>query len=112
VAQGGWFVTVTDVTHGLAEMCLVGPRSRDVLRKLCALDFHPDLFPQLTAKPTSVAKTRQLVMCRDLGSLPAFWLAGAQSVAAYVWDVILEAGHEFGLAPIGIAALAELERNA
>jgi sarcosine oxidase subunit alpha len=112
IAEARWFVTVTDVTHGLAELCLAGPRSRDVLRKLCALDFHPDLFPDLTARPTSVAKTRQLVMRRDFGPVPAFSLAGAQSLAAYVWDVIAEAGREFGLAPIGIAALAELERNA
>jgi heterotetrameric sarcosine oxidase gamma subunit len=109
VADGGAFVTVTDLSQGLAEMRLIGPNSRSVLSKVCGLDFGADAFPNLTVKQTSLAKTRQLLIRRDFGSLPAFTFAGAQSLSAYVWEVVMEAGQEFGIVPIGVAAMRALE---
>lgn len=104
------FVTVTNQTHGLADLRLIGPASRVVLGKLCGLDFSDEAFPNLTIKQTSVAKTKQMVIRRDFDPLLAYTLVGAQSLATYLWEVILEAGQEFGIAPIGVAALRELER--
>jgi heterotetrameric sarcosine oxidase gamma subunit len=109
VADRGAFVTVTDLSQGLAEMRLIGPNSRGVLSKVCGLDFGAQAFPNLTAKQTSLAKTRQLLIRRDFGSLPAFTFAGAQSLSAYVWEVVMEAGQEFGIVPIGVAAMRALE---
>ncbi len=109
IAAHNVFVTVTDQTHGLADLRLTGPASRAVLSKLCGLDFAEDAFPNLTARQTSAAKTRQLIIRRDFGPLPTYTLVGAQSLAAYLWDVVLEAGREFGIEPIGVAALRELE---
>jgi heterotetrameric sarcosine oxidase gamma subunit len=106
----GWFVTVTDLTHAFGDLRLIGPASPGLLRKVCALDFHPDAFPNLTARQTSAAKTKQLIARRDFGDLPAYTLIGAQSLSAYVWEVLMEAGREFGIAPIGVGALAALER--
>jgi sarcosine oxidase subunit alpha len=111
IAENKWFVTITDLSQALAEMRVIGPNSRDLLSKVCALDFHPDAFPNLTAKQTSLAKTNQLIIRRDFGELPAFTFAGAQSLAAYVWGVVLEAGREFGIVPVGVTALAALEKN-
>jgi len=107
--QAPLFVTITDVTHGLADLRLIGPASRTVLSKLCGLDFHPEVFPDMTARQTSLAKTRQMLIRRDFGELPAYNVIGAQSLAVHLWSVILEAGHEFGIAPIGAAAMATLE---
>jgi len=109
IAAHHLFVTVTDQTHGLADLRLIGPASRAVLSQLCALDFADEAFPNLTVKQTSVAKTKQMVIRRDFGDLPTFTLVGAASLAAYLWGVILEAGHEFGITPIGVEALRQLE---
>ncbi len=103
-------VTATDLTHGLADMRLIGPASRAVLSQLCALDFDPGRFPDLSARQTSVAKTRQLILRRDFGDLPAYTLLGAQSLGAYLWRTVMEAGREFGLTPVGVAALRQLEQ--
>lgn len=111
IAAHTLFVTVTDVTHGLADLRLIGPASRAVLSQLCSLDFADDAFPNMTAKQTSVAKTKQLVIRRDFSPLPTYTLIGAQSLASYLWEVVMEAGHEFGIAPIGVAALAGLEKD-
>ena len=102
------FVTVTDITHGRAEIGVIGPASQALLSKVCGLDFHPSAFPNETAKQSSLVKTTQLIIRCDIGELPAFSIIGAQSLGAYVWDTVMEAGREFGLVPIGRAALAEL----
>jgi heterotetrameric sarcosine oxidase gamma subunit len=101
-------VTVTDVTHGLACLELVGPRAVDVMTRVCGLDFSPAAFPSLAARQSSVAKTRQLIIYRDRG-LPSYLLFGARSLAAYVWGVLLDAGRPFGLKPVGMEALSTLE---
>ncbi len=109
IAAHKLFVTVTNQTHGLAELRLIGPASRAVLSQLCALDFADEAFQNMTVKQTSVAKTKQMVIRRDFGDLPTYTLSGAASLAAYLWGVILEAGHEFDIAPIGVEALKKLE---
>ena len=102
------FVTVTDVTHGRAEIRVIGPNSQELLSKVCGLDFHPSAFPNEAAKQSSLAKTTQLIIRCDIGELPAFSIIGSQSLGPYVWDTLMEAGREFGGVPIGRAALAAL----
>ena len=102
------FVTVTDITHGRAEIRVIGPHSQELLSKVCGLDFHPSAFPNETAKQSSLVKTTQLIIRCDIGELPAFSIIGVQSLGPYVWDTMMEAGREFGVVPIGRAALAVL----
>ena len=134
-------LTVTDVTHGRAEIRVIGPNSQNLLSKLCGLDFQaatfpgsgirgpgsgveafvfagprtPDPesrgFPDGTAKESSLAKTTQLIIRRDIGELPAFSIIGARSMGVYLWETIMEAGHEWGLVPMGCAALNLLEKS-
>lgn len=108
-AQSGELVTVTDVTHGLADIRVMGPQTQALLRKICALDTSENAFPNMTAAQTSVAKTKQLLIRRDFGPVVAFQFLGAQSLGVYLWEVLMEAGHEFGIQPIGVRALAQLE---
>ena len=105
------FVTVTDITHGRAEIRVIGPASQALLSKGCGLDFQPSVFPNETAKQSSLAKTTQLIIRRDIGDLPAFSIIGAQSLGPYVWDTLMEAGREFGVVPIGRAALDALIKD-
>jgi heterotetrameric sarcosine oxidase gamma subunit len=78
------------------------------LSKVCGLDFHPLAFPNGWAKQSSLAKTPQLIIRRDIGELPAFSIIGVRSFAAYVWETIMEAGYELGITPIGQAAVQAL----
>lgn len=110
IAASALFVTVTDQTHGLTDLRLIGPASNAVLSKLCGLDFHPEVFLNQAARQTSLAKTKQLILRRDFGPLPAYTVIGAQSLSAYVWEAIMQAGREFGIEAIGLEALRELER--
>jgi len=105
--------TVTNLTHGQAELLLVGPASAQLLGRLCGLDFHPSSFPDLTAKQSSVAKTRQLILHRDIKQLDgppvlAYSIIGGRSLAAYLWNTILEAGQDLEISPVGQSALNRL----
>jgi len=104
-------ITVTDITHGNAELWLIGPHSAELLSRLCGLDFHDSQFPNDTAKQSSVAKTTQIIMRRDLGDVPAYALIGGRSLAAYVWQTILEAGQDLGIQSIGQEAIRKLTRG-
>lgn len=101
----GGLTSVVDMTHGWAELWLVGPASAELLSRLCGLDFAARAFPDLAARQSSVAKTSQLIVRNDLGELPAYGLIGPRSLAGYLWDTILEAGRDLKATPAGQAAL-------
>lgn len=98
-------ITVTDITHSNAELWLIGPNSPELLSRLCGLDFHDNQFSNGMVKQSSVAKTTQLIIRHDLGQLPAYALIGSRSLAAYLWQTILEAGPDLGIQPVGTAAI-------
>ena len=102
-------VTVTDVTHGRFEFRIVGPAAPRLLSKVCGLDFAAAAFPDRRSRETSVARVKALVVRADAGDLPAYRVLGGRALGAYVWDILMEAGAELGIAPIGAAALRELQ---
>ena len=108
--SAGILVSATDITHGCAEIRVVGPASPGLMSKVCGLDFDQAAFPDGEARQSSVARTTQTIIRRDIGSLPAYSLVGARSLGAYLWTTLAEAGGEWGLAPLGRNALGELEK--
>ena len=105
------FITITDVTHGRSEIMVIGPDSQELLSKLCGLDFHPSVFPNMVAKQSSFAKTTQLIIRRDIVSLAAFSIIGARSLGEYLWYTIIEAGREWDITLIGQSALNTLQEQ-
>jgi len=106
--EGNELVTVSNVTHGRSVIALFGPYSDELLSKLCGLDFHESAFPNLTVKQSSVAKTRQAIIRHDTNGTQTYLLVGGRSLSAYLWGVIMEAGEEYGVAPVGSAAIQAL----
>lgn len=107
-SQADSLITVGDSSHGLVQLMLVGPHAAQLLRRLCGLDFHDTVFPTLTAKQSSVAKTTQTILRHDFGSVSAYSLLGAASLAVYVWGVVLEAGANLGVRVVGETAVSSL----
>ena len=99
---------ITDVTDGRAEIRIVGPTSSQLLSKVCGLDFDDEVFSDGEAAQTSLAKTRQLILRRDVGSLAAYSIIGRRSLGDYVWGILAEAGGEWEIGPIGLSGLARL----
>ena len=107
--KAGGLVTVTDMTHGRSQLLVIGPQAAVLLSRLCGLDFHDNQFPNLSARQSSVAKTRQLILRHDMGNLPAYALLGSRSLAAYLWNTTLEAGRDLSLIPVGQETIDRLK---
>lgn len=102
-AVEGEHVTITDITHGRAQLRLVGPEAAVMLGRACPLDLRPDVFPDGTARQSSVAKTTQLVIRHDLndGQLTSYVIIGARSLGAYLWTTFIGLGRDLGVRPLG-----------
>lgn len=101
----GW---VTDVTSGLAQINIQGPRSRELLQSLTQVDLGNDAFPFRAAREIDLGFAR--VLCARityLGELGYELFVPAEQ-AAYVYDLVIEAGSAYDLAHVGLKALSSL----
>ncbi len=105
----GRFVTVTNLTHAFSEIRVLGPDAPTLMSRVCGLDFAAAAFSDGAAKQSSVARTTQLVIRRDAAVLPAFSVLGARSLATYLWEILMGAGADLQIAPIGLGAIRALE---
>ena len=97
-------VHVLDHTSGLAGVRLTGPGSDQLLSKLTELDTSPDAFPNLSCAQTRCAEIHGTLIRTDLGPLASYDLFFPREFGEYMWDVIFEAGEEFGVAAVGFEA--------
>jgi heterotetrameric sarcosine oxidase gamma subunit len=101
---GDGLVTVIDLTHGRALMRLRGLRSASVLNKLCAIDTSERVTPDGAAFRSSVADVVTDVVRDDVGDQCSYVLHCERSSGQYLFDAVLDAGHEFGVDVSGLAA--------
>lgn len=92
-------VAIDEVTHGTSEIWVAGPEARALMRRVCGLDFQDKSFPDGAFKTSSVAKTVQQILRRDLDGVPCFVLVGEASLATYLWDILTEAGSDLNILP-------------
>lgn len=92
-AQAGEFVTVADVSDARAVFTLKGAQGRDVLAKLCPVDFAPDAFGPGTIRRTRAAQVAAAVW--QSGDAEASLIC-FRSVAGYVGTLLATAAHPSG----------------
>ena len=100
-------LTATERRSELAHLNLQGPRSRDVLARLTDVDVSNAAFPYYTIKDgIRVAGVDDAYVARmgytaELG----YELMVPADSALGVFDALMEAGAEFGIRPVGGAAI-------
>ena len=108
VAELGANATVTDVSGGIAQINVQGPRSRELLQSLTTADLSNQAFPFRTAREIEIGFAR--VWCARItyvGEL-GYELFVTSEQAVHVHDVLVEAGVRFGLRHVGLRALSSL----
>ncbi|WP_088284043.1 FAD-dependent oxidoreductase [Kineosporia sp. A_224] len=99
---------VTDVTSGLAQLNVQGPRSRDLLQTLTSADLSNEAFGFRSARWVDLGLARVLlVRITYLGEL-GYELYVPAEQAVHVYDRVVEAGAAFGLVHVGLKALSSL----
>ena len=101
-------VHITDITSGLAMLCIWGPKSRDLLSRVSPDDFSSDAFPFGYSREIDLGYARvrasRLTFVGELG----YELYIPSEQAAHVYDVLAEAGKDLGLRNAGFFALNSL----
>ncbi len=99
------FVVITDVTASESVLCLMGPKSRDLIQKISPNDFSNDKNPFGTWQEIEIgmglARAHRVTYVGELG-----WeLYVSTDQAAHVFEAIEEVGADLGLKLCGLHAL-------
>ena len=100
-AVDGRHAAVVDVTDNATTIRIAGPAARTVLAKGCPLDLHPRAFGPGRVAQSVVAQVEVIlhqVVGDDGAAGPAFDLTVRRSFAEYLWQILADAGREYGVA--------------
>lgn len=99
-ALAGIHAQVANVTDYYTTIELSGSRAREMLMKISTIDFHPRSFKNGMGVTSNFGRSLPWVrQTRDDGAPggPAFDLVIRISMADYLWCLLAESGHEWGL---------------
>jgi len=101
-------VAVTDVSSGFCTLAVMGPRSRELLAGLTTADLSNEAFPFLASREIDLGhvlvRASRVSYVGELG----YELMMPTEFAAYVFDLLAEAGEGVGLRLAGYHALNSL----
>ena len=97
-----WHIESADRTylmprrHTHAWFALRGDVVPEMLAKLCAVDFRPSVFSDLSIAQTSVARLNSIVLRADRAQGPLYHLLADSTCAVYMLACLKDAAGEFG----------------
>ncbi|MDE2398734.1 MAG: sarcosine oxidase subunit alpha, partial [Burkholderiales bacterium] len=95
-------VYLTTVTDHWATTAVAGPRSRDLLKKICRdVDFDDASFPFMSYREATVAGVRARLMRISFSGERCYEVNVPAAQGLAVWKAIQAAGAEFGITPYG-----------
>ncbi|SFP24123.1 sarcosine oxidase subunit alpha family protein [Tranquillimonas alkanivorans] len=101
----GWKVYTANLTEQYAQIGVVGPKARAVLEKLGGMDISADNFKFMDWADGELAGIPARVFRISFSGELSFEVAVPASRGREFWDLCLDAGREFGIAPYGTEAL-------
>jgi heterotetrameric sarcosine oxidase alpha subunit len=101
-------VRVASVTDQYGQIALAGPRSREVLARLADIDVADTALPFLASATATIAGMRVRLFRISYSGELAYEIAVPAGPTVAVWEALLAAGREFGLAPYGTEAMAAM----
>jgi len=94
---------------------LAGEFAPEMFSKMCGVDLRRDRFAEGTIAQTSVAKMSAIIIRadrkgKDGRAHAAYHVLADLASAEYLWSCLMDAGQEFGIKPVGLTALRDLEQ--
>ncbi|MEW6285672.1 MAG: FAD-dependent oxidoreductase [Chloroflexota bacterium] len=90
-------VSIRDITQEYACLALWGPRARDVLQKVTSSDVSNEAHPYLMTKQIDINGAKVYAQRVSYAGELGWELYIPNNRAAMVWDLLIEAGREFGM---------------
>ncbi|WP_274426791.1 GcvT family protein [Chelativorans sp. YIM 93263] len=101
-------VVLRPITEQYGVLIVAGPRSRDVLKKLTRTSLSNADFPWLSGKKISLGHaTAHALRVNFVGEL-GWELHHPISMQNTIYDMLMEAGAQFGIKPFGIRAMTAM----
>ena len=95
-------VYMTSVTDHWATAAIVGPKSRDVLARVCKdIDLSPGAFKFMDWRNGTVAGVPARVFRISFSGELSFEVNVDASYGHHVWEALMEAGQDFNITPYG-----------
>ena len=99
----GLDVEITEVTDKVAALSFQGPNSRKILNNVAddpvdGLKYFRLMHNKVDGIPVTISRTGYT---GDLGF--EIWMDAKDALT--IWDALMEAGHDYGIAPVGILAM-------
>lgn len=103
--------SILDVTHGRALVRISGEKARDLLSKVCGIDFSEELTPNMTALRSSVAKLATDLVRDDQDRVRSYLLHCERSFGQFLFDSLFDAGDEFDIEVEGFVVSRALPQS-
>lgn len=100
-----------DISDSVAQLALQGPASADILSKLCPPEALPHKY-YTAVRSVSVGKIACMVSRTGYTGELGYEIYTAPDNAAKLWQMLREAGREYGLIPCGLGARDTLRLEA
>ncbi|WP_296763643.1 FAD-dependent oxidoreductase [Sediminimonas sp.] len=102
------FVTLTDITPGITQINVHGPKARTLMHKVSEADLSNDGFPFMSARYIDVGFFEVLALrVTYIGELG--WELHVPTLhAVQVYDLLIEAGRDLGVRNAGMQTLSSL----
>lgn len=101
-------VRIDDVTDATTAVVIAGPKARDLLARLTDADVSNAAFPWLHGRPLTVAGVEVLALRVNYVGELGWELHVSVTEAAKLYDAIVDAGADLGLADVGQYAVGSL----
>jgi heterotetrameric sarcosine oxidase gamma subunit len=88
-------LNVIDHTHSRSLFRLTGSAAASVLEKVCSLDWSDAMTPNGAVVSATAAKVNCDITRHDVDGTASYLIASDRSFAQYLFDALLDAGHEF-----------------
>ena len=99
---------MVNMTSNYAAIKVAGPLSARLLAKMTDLDISSFVFPDLTCAQCQIAEVYSIIVRWDQGGVPSYDVCFGREFGEYMWEALLGAGQEYGIAPFGVEALNRL----
>lgn len=104
-------VSFTDISETVGQIALQGPKAKDIILKLMSEDDLPQKY--YTFKHSiKICDMECIISTTGYTGEAGYELYVATENAPKLWDLLLEAGEEFGLIPCGLGARDTLRLEA
>ena len=95
---------VSNVTSAYAAINVAGPRARDTLSKITDVDLTTDRFRYMRYREGEVAGVPSMLLRIGFVGETGWEVHFPAEFGEHMWDALMDAGREFGIAPFGLEA--------